>query len=49
VVTRVDTVDVNFVSDLADWVRRSRPGYQATVRIVRQGVEQDIRVTVGSR
>lgn len=49
VVTKVDTMDVTYVGDFADWVRRSHPGDQATVRVVRQGMQQDIRVTIGRK
>ena len=49
IVTRVDTVDVNYVGDFAEWVRRSSPGDRATVQVLRQGVFQEVRVTIGAR
>jgi S1-C subfamily serine protease len=45
----IDGVSIGYVSDLADWIHNSRPGYEATLSVQRGGHQQSIAVTIGRR
>jgi len=45
----VDTLQISYIADLADWIRRCRPGHQASIHILREGQPQTLMVTVGTR
>jgi len=49
VLVSVDTLTVSYVADLADWIRRCRPGHEAAVHVLRGGERRTVTVTVGTR